>query len=182
MAGAGGSTLSGDLSLCITCLTFPLTIFSLYYKNQDRRGLRPLLLYIPGGLMMCQYVVLGAISDHCPSQAYIKDSIRLYNFTFYEQILGIIVTIVANLWNASLDTTVLKYIKDKGWFERSDRSCWDTIRNICCGPKDKAEEEGEELQATGSMTMPVNGPSTIRPNSTKTKQRVWKSAGNHSDA
>lgn len=163
------------MSLCITCLTFPITIFSLYFKNKDRRGLRPLMLYIPGGLMMCQYVVLGAISDHVPSQAYLKDSIRLYNFTFYEQILGIIVTIVANLWNASVDTTILKYIKSKGWLEHSDRSWWSKILAICCRPEDDTDQEDDPDPEE------LHDRITVKPNFPRTKTRAWKSADNQHD-
>ena len=94
-------------------LVFPVTIFSLYYKNADRRGLRPLLLYIPGGLMMCNYVVWEAITQHVPAQMELFQSKRAKEFTFDLQILGIIVTIVANLWNASADVTIANWLKKK---------------------------------------------------------------------
>lgn len=106
---------------------FPVTIFSLYYKNIDRRGLRPLMLYIPGGLMMCNYVVWEAIAQHVPAQSELFQSKRGKDFTFDLQVVGIIITVVANLWNASVDTTVIHWIKKKGWLERSNQEWWKVL-------------------------------------------------------
>jgi len=145
-AAGGGSTLSGDLSLIITIITFPLTIFSLYYKAKDRRGLRPLLFYIPGGLMMCQYVVLTSISEHEPSQMAIYDSKRLKRYTFDLQVLGIIVTIIANLWNASADVTIANWLKGK------DLAFWEEewfAEHCGCGAS-ADEGDGMEMDRTAS--------------------------------
>jgi len=161
--------VSGDISLTITLLTFPLTLFSLYYKCEDRRGLRPLLFYIPGGLMMCQYVILTSISEHVEAQLYLKDAVRLYNFTFYLQIIGIFVTIVANLWNASADVTIMNWLKSKGWFDRQpDEGICEFYCSCCCKKPNEAEADADadadgpnttlgvrtESQAADTISMP----------------------------
>lgn len=44
------------------------------------------------------------------------DSLRVKNFTLCLQILGIICTLVANIWNASFDKAIYKWLEDKGCF------------------------------------------------------------------
>lgn len=138
---------------------FPLTVFALYYKNQDRRGLRPLLMYIPGGLMMCNYVVLTSIKEHTESQAYLFDSVRLYNLTFNLQVLGIIVTVVTNLWNASVDKTVMNWLKKHHWLEREEHSTWGHFKSMCCccfggsSTLASADSAQEEIRTSAQVEM-----------------------------
>lgn len=169
-AGASGSTLSGDISLIITLLTFPLTIFSLYYKNQDRRGLRPLLVYIPGGLMMCQYVILTSISEHVASQVGIYDSKRLYDFTFWLQITGIVITVVSNLWNASADVTIMNWLRNKGYL---DREFW---AQYCCCCKDAEEEKTDGAVVPMDDYQADRLSTTFAKSSAADKRAPWKKA------
>jgi len=62
---------------------------------------------------MCNYVIWGAIKDHVVAQSYLWDSKRAKDFTFMLQVVGIIVTVLANLWNASIDKTIIAWIKRK---------------------------------------------------------------------
>lgn len=90
-----------------------------------------MMLYIPGGMMMLNYCVWNSIMEHEKAQMYLFDSTRVKSFTKYLEVLGIILTIVANLWNASVDKTVWTYLKEKGWFgylERQDQS----FAKTCC--------------------------------------------------
>lgn len=86
--------------------------------------------------MMCNYVILKSISDHVEAQMYLMtDSLRVKNFTLCLQILGIICTLVANIWNASFDKTVYRWLEDKG-----------------CFSNDAEEEEVHEVKYTESDT------------------------------
>merc|ERR1712070_437370 len=67
----------------------------------------------PAGMMMLNYVVWGSIQDHEASQAYLWESKRAKGLTVNMQIIGIVITIIANLWNASLDKTIIRWSKKK---------------------------------------------------------------------
>jgi len=101
--------------------------------------------------MMCQYVIMTSISEHVTAQLYLKDAVRLYNFTFYLQIIGITVTIVCNLWNASADVTIMKWIKEKGWLDRKDESFCDFYFGC-----NKSAPEGDQVTHSASETSRVD--------------------------
>jgi len=68
--------------------------------------------------MMCNEVILKSIADHVEAQMYLlSDSVRLSNFTLFLQLIGIFCTLLANLWNASADKTLLSWLKSKGCFD-----------------------------------------------------------------
>lgn len=117
--------------------------------------------------MMCQYVVLTSISEHEPSQMAIYDSKRLKRFTFDLQILGIIVTIVANLWNASADVTIAN------WLKKKDLACWEEewfSEHCGCGASND-EGDGMEMNRTASdvATPPIA--------SGESNEAPWKGTG-----
>jgi len=151
--------MSGDISLIITLLAFPFTVWALYKDNAERRGLRPLIVYIPGGLMMCHYVILGSIKDHTPSQMYLFDSKRAYDFAFYLQILGIIITVLTNMWNASLDHKIRDWAREKcpkcfmedGSWKDAFAQCCQYVINGCRTPAE-VEEAQEQAQASAGQS------------------------------
>lgn len=82
--------------------------------------------------MMCHYVIIGSIKDHTPSQMYLFDSKRAYDFAFYLQIVGIIITIVTNFWNASLDQKFKEWAREKCPKFFQDDESWTSAFTECC--------------------------------------------------
>lgn len=155
-------------------MVFPLTLFSLYYKADQRRGLRPLLLYVPGGMMMLNYCVWNSIMEHEASQMYLFDSTRVKSFTKYLEVLGIILTMWSNLWNASVDKTLWDWLKKKGWvdwLEREQesplRSCW----TCSCFAKTPAEEADntQDVQVEVGTVAPSEASARVAHEATKVK-------------
>lgn len=142
------------MSLLVNLVVVPVTIFSLYHKAKDRRGLRPLLLYVPGGMMMLNYCVWNSIMEHEASQMYLFDSTRVKSFTKYLEYLGIVLTIVSNLWNASVDKTVWNWLAQKGWIawlEREEESAF----KACCPCFSSSASSSAEQTGDGQVEMDV---------------------------
>lgn len=114
--------------------------------------------------MMCHYVVCGSIKDHTPSQIYLWDSLRAYQFTFALQVVGIIITLVANLWNASVDKTFMNWLRRQKcyeYFERGEKGKGfeECLRYLlCCGCCRKAEQEQEEQSPSEAPADPSADP------------------------
>lgn len=112
--------------------------------------------------MMCNYEVWKAITQHVPAQTELFQSKRAYDFTFDLQVVGIIITVVSNLWNASVDTTVLHWIKKNGWLERSNKEWWKVLtwqdgtppvmRETRASWEDEADEVEERVSSRTKST------------------------------
>lgn len=90
--------------------------------------------------MMMNYAVWKSISEHTPAQQELFQSKRAKDFSFYLEIIGIIITIVANLWNASVDTTVTHWLKDKGLLDGPHKGFRDWLKVLMCQAHKEADE------------------------------------------
>merc|ERR1711981_1342813 len=70
------------------------------------------------------------------------DSVRAYKFTFYLQVIGIILTVVSNLWNASMDKTFIAWAKKKcpECFDYDET--WWSATTACCAKCCKSKAGG----------------------------------------
>jgi len=118
---------------------------------------------------MLNYCVWNSIQEHEKAQMYLFDSSRVKGFTKNLEIIGIILTMVANLWNASVDKTVWNYLKDKNWFGYFERQ----QQSFCSCFSSSSTEDGDEVQdieveEASDASKRVADASTVAPSAQRT--------------